>query len=85
MILGKPAPFVSAFVAAVDEAIRAHQPSGGRSAMQRTWLASKRSPLQRSEAAGCRSSLRCAGVGSKEGAGSPRPVASHAIVRSSRT
>ena len=39
MIIGKPAPFVSAFVAAVDEAIRAHQPSGGRSAMQRTWLA----------------------------------------------
>jgi DDE superfamily endonuclease len=39
MIIGKPAPFVSAFVAAVDEAIRAHQPSSGRSAMQRTWLA----------------------------------------------
>jgi hypothetical protein len=39
MILGKPAPFVSAFVAAVDEAIRAHQPSGGMSAMQRTWMA----------------------------------------------
>ena len=39
MIIGKPAPFVSAFVAAVDEAIRAHQPSGGMSAMQRTWLA----------------------------------------------
>src|SRR5689334_1902014 len=39
MIIGKPAPFVSAFVAAVDEAIRAHQPSHGMSAMQRTWLA----------------------------------------------
>src|SRR6478672_8128210 len=39
MILGKPAPFVSAFVAAVDDAIRAHQPSRGRSAIQRTWLA----------------------------------------------
>jgi DDE superfamily endonuclease len=39
MIIGQPAPFVSAFVAAVDEAIRAHQPSSGRSAMQRTWLA----------------------------------------------
>src|SRR3989454_9736247 len=39
MIIGKPAPFVSAFVAAVDEAIRVHQPSHGMSAMQRTWLA----------------------------------------------
>jgi hypothetical protein len=39
MIIGKPAPFVRAFVAAVDEAIRAHQPSHGMSAMQRTWLA----------------------------------------------
>ena len=39
MIIGKPAPCVSAFVAAVDDAIRAHQPRGGRSAMQRTWLA----------------------------------------------
>jgi len=39
MLIGKPAPVVRAFVAAVDEAIRAHQPSGGRSAMQRTWLA----------------------------------------------
>ena len=26
MIIGKPAPFVSAFVDAVDEAIRAHEP-----------------------------------------------------------
>src|SRR6266571_3559281 len=39
MLIGKPAPFVSAFVAAVDEAIRAHQPSCSMSAMQRTWLA----------------------------------------------
>ena len=39
MIIGKPAPFVSAFGTAVDEAIRAHQPSCGRSAIQRTWLA----------------------------------------------
>jgi hypothetical protein len=39
MIMGKPAPFVSAFVAAVDDAIRAHQPSRGMSAIQRTWLA----------------------------------------------
>src|SRR5882672_5342522 len=39
MIIGKPAPCVSAFVAAVDDAIRAHQPRGGMSAMQRTWLA----------------------------------------------
>src|SRR6516162_4900339 len=39
MILGKPAPFVSAFIDAVDEAIRAQSPSHGLSAMQRTWLA----------------------------------------------
>ena len=39
MIIGKPAPFVRAFVEAVDEAIRAYQPSHGMSAMQRTWLA----------------------------------------------
>ncbi len=39
MRIGKPAPFVSAFVAAVDEAIRAHQPNCGLSAIQRTWLA----------------------------------------------
>ena len=39
MIIGKPAPFVSAFVEAVDAAIRAHQPSHGMSAIQRTWLA----------------------------------------------
>jgi hypothetical protein len=39
MIIGKPAPFVSAFVTAVDEAMRAHQPSCGMSAIPRTWLA----------------------------------------------
>src|SRR6266545_3829007 len=39
MIIGKPAPFVRAFVEAVDEAIRAQNPSHGMSAMQRTWLA----------------------------------------------
>src|SRR6476661_465784 len=39
MVLEKPAPFVSAFVDAVDEAIRAQSPSHGMSAMQRTWLA----------------------------------------------
>src|SRR5262250_2031221 len=39
MILGKPAPFVSAFIDAVDDAIRASQPHHGMSAMQRAWLA----------------------------------------------
>src|SRR5215831_9213719 len=39
MVLGKPAPFVSAFVNAVDQAIREHNPSHGMSAMQRAWLA----------------------------------------------
>ena len=39
MIIGKPAPFVSAFVDAVDEAIRAQSPSPGMSARQRAWLA----------------------------------------------
>src|SRR6266508_5096438 len=39
MVLEKPAPFVSAFVDAVDEAIREHSPSHGMSAMQRAWLA----------------------------------------------
>ena len=39
MILGKPAPFVSACVDAVDEARREHHPSHGLSTMQRTWLA----------------------------------------------
>ena len=39
MILGKPAPFVRAFVDAVDGAIRAHHPSHAMSATQRAWLA----------------------------------------------
>ena len=39
MILGKPAPFVRAFVEAVDNAIREHHPSHAMSATQRTWLA----------------------------------------------
>src|SRR2546429_9377075 len=39
MIIGNPAPFVRAFVEAVDEAIRAHQPSHGMFTMQRAWLA----------------------------------------------
>jgi DDE superfamily endonuclease len=39
MILAKPAPFVSAFIDAVDEAIRQHNPNHAMSAMQRTWLA----------------------------------------------
>lgn len=39
MVFGKPAPSVSAFVTAVDEAIRAHSPGHGMSALQRAWLA----------------------------------------------
>src|SRR5262245_66660364 len=39
MIIGKPAPFVNAFIDAVDAAIRAQSPSHGLSALQRTWLA----------------------------------------------
>src|SRR5262249_723359 len=39
MVIGKPAPFVSAFVDTVDEAIRAHNPSHSMSTMQRAWLA----------------------------------------------
>ena len=39
MLIGKPAPFVRAFVAAVDEAMRMHQPNGGLAAIQRAWLA----------------------------------------------
>ena len=38
MILGKPAPFVRAFVEAVDDAIREHHPSHAMSATQRTWM-----------------------------------------------
>jgi hypothetical protein len=39
MVIVKPAPFVSAFVDAVDQAIREHHPSYGMSAMQHAWLA----------------------------------------------
>ena len=39
MIIGKPAPFVRAFIEAVDTAIRAHQPHHAMSATQRAWLA----------------------------------------------
>jgi hypothetical protein len=39
MVLGTPAPVVSAFVDAVDEAIHAHDPGQGLSAIQRAWLA----------------------------------------------
>jgi DDE superfamily endonuclease len=39
MILAKPAPFVSAFIDAVDEAIRQEHPNHGMSAIQRSWLA----------------------------------------------
>jgi hypothetical protein len=39
MVIGKPAPFVSAFVDAVDAAIRAHQPHHAMSVTPRTWLA----------------------------------------------
>ena len=39
MVIGKPAPFVRAFVDAVDAAIRTHQPHHAMSVTQRTWLA----------------------------------------------
>jgi hypothetical protein len=39
MSIGNPAPFVSAFVDAVNEVIRAQNSGRGMSAMQRTWLA----------------------------------------------
>src|SRR5262249_52853130 len=39
MVLGKPAPFVSAFVAAMDDALREQHPSHTMSATQRAWLA----------------------------------------------
>jgi DDE superfamily endonuclease len=39
MVIGKPAPFVRAFVEAVDAAIREHYPSHAMSATQRAWLA----------------------------------------------
>ena len=39
MIIGKPAPFVRAFIEAVDTAMRASQPPHAMSATQRAWLA----------------------------------------------
>jgi hypothetical protein len=39
MVIGKSAPFVSAFVEAVDDAIREHHPRHTMSATQRAWLA----------------------------------------------
>jgi DDE superfamily endonuclease len=39
MVIGKPAPFASAFVEAVDAAIREPQPHHALSVTQRTWLA----------------------------------------------
>jgi hypothetical protein len=39
VVIGKPAPCVSAFAAAVDEAIEDHHPGHGLSAIQRAWLA----------------------------------------------
>src|SRR6266571_6297067 len=39
MVISQPAPFVRAFVDAVDQAIREQSPGYGMSAMQRTWLA----------------------------------------------
>ena len=39
MVIGKPAPFVSAFVAAVDDAMREYHPRHTMSATQRAWLA----------------------------------------------
>ena len=39
MVIGKPAPFASAFVEAVDAAIREHQPHHALSGAQRAWLA----------------------------------------------
>ena len=39
MLISQPLPFVKAFVEAIDEAIRAHQPfSPGLSTIQRRWL-----------------------------------------------
>lgn len=38
-VMGKPAPFVSACVDAVDAAMRTHQPQPAMSVTQRTWLA----------------------------------------------
>ncbi len=39
MVIGKPAPFVSAFVEAIDDAMREQHPSHTMSTTQRAWLA----------------------------------------------
>jgi hypothetical protein len=39
MLLDTPAPFVSAFVEAIDETIRQHRPRHGLSTLPRAWLA----------------------------------------------
>jgi hypothetical protein len=39
MVIAQPAPFVSAFIDAVDQAIREQSPHHGMSTMQRAWLA----------------------------------------------
>jgi hypothetical protein len=39
MVIGKPLPFVTAFVDVVDAAIEEHHPGRGLSALQRAWLA----------------------------------------------
>jgi hypothetical protein len=38
MVIGKPLPFIRAFVEAIDEAIAAHSPGQHMSALQRAWL-----------------------------------------------
>jgi DDE superfamily endonuclease len=39
MVVGKPLPFVTAFVDGLDTAMQAHHPGQGLSALQRAWLA----------------------------------------------
>jgi hypothetical protein len=39
MVIGKPLPFVTAFVETIDEVIRDQHPGQGLSALQRAWLA----------------------------------------------
>ena len=39
MVIAQPAPFVSACIDAVDQAIREQSPHDGMSAMPRAWLA----------------------------------------------
>jgi hypothetical protein len=38
-VIGKPLPFVTAFIETIDEVIRDHHPGHGLSALQRAWLA----------------------------------------------